>query len=141
MTAGLGPQPEQEYCVVGTNTFLTVLPEMVAFLRVAELGSFSAAARHLGTTPSAVSRQVARLERELGVQLLQRTTRRLRLTETGNAAFVHCRELVTAGQRVMQVAQRQASSPRGRLCISAPKAFARHVLHPLLLRFQRSFLR
>jgi len=125
--------------VVGTNSFLTVLPEMVAFLRVAELGSFSAAARHLGTTPSAVSRQVARLERELGVRLLQRTTRQLRLTEAGSAAVVHCSELASAAQDVMQVAQRQAGAPHGRLCISAPKAFARHVLHPVLLRFLEKF--
>lgn len=120
---------------MGTNTFLKVLPEMVAFLRVAELGSFSAAAHQLGTTPSAVSRQVSRLENQLGAQLLQRTTRRLRLTEAGSAAFDRCRVLARAAQEVMQVAQSTAGVPRGRLCISAPKAFARHVLHSLLLRF------
>lgn len=124
---------------MGTNGFLTVLPEMVAFMRVAELGSFSAAARHLGTTPSAVSRQVARLEQELGVQLIQRTTRQLRLTDAGQAAFARSRELVAAAQDLMQVAQHQSITPRGRMCISAPKAFARHVLHPLLLRFLAEF--
>ena len=121
--------------MVGTNAFLTVLPEMVAFLRVAELGSFSAAARQFGTTPSAVSRQVSRLEKHLGVQLLQRTTRQLRLTEAGDAAFVQCSALAAAAQEVMDVAQQLAGTPRGSLCVSAPKAFARHVLHPLLLRF------
>lgn len=121
--------------MVGTNAFLTVLPEMVAFLRVAELGSFSAAARQFGTTPSAVSRQVSRLEKHLGVQLIQRTTRQLRLTEAGDAAFVRCCALAAAAQEVMQVAQQLSGTPKGLLCVSAPKAFARHVLHPLLLRF------
>ena len=72
---------------MGTNSFLKVLPEMVTFLRVAELGSFSAAADLLGMTPSAASRQVKRLEKEIGVQLIQRTTRQLRLTEPGVEAF------------------------------------------------------
>jgi DNA-binding transcriptional LysR family regulator len=128
-------KPEQQYCAVGTNEFLKILPEMVTFLRVAELGSFSAAAMELGMTPSAASRQVARLEKALGVKLLQRTTRQLRLTEPGVEAFAHCRDLVAAAQATMQVAQQFVSEPRGRVRVSAPKAFARHVLHPLLMGF------
>ena len=135
MANGLDPQPEQDHCVVGTNAFLTVMPEMVAFLRVAELGSFSAAARQLGTTPSAVSRQVSRLEKHLGVQLIQRTTRQLRLTRAGEAAFVRCSELAAAAHAVLQVPQQLADNPKGHFCLSAPTAFARHVLHPLLLQF------
>jgi DNA-binding transcriptional LysR family regulator len=114
---------------------LKILPEMVTFMRVAELGSFSAAASQLGMTPSAASRQVARLEKELGVQLIQRTTRQLRLSESGIEAFAHCRDLVAAAQATMQVTQRFVSEPRGRVRVSAPKAFARHVLHPLLMAF------
>ena len=124
---------------MGTNAFLTVLPEMVTFLRVAELGSFSAAARQLGMTTSAVSRHVSRLEKELGVQLIQRTTRQLRLTEAGLEAFDRCRDLVTAAQATMQVAQRYMTKPQGRVRISAPKAFARHVLHPLILGFLQRY--
>lgn len=124
---------------MGTNAFLKILPEMVAFLRVAELGSFSAAASQLGMTPSAVSRQVTRLEKELGVQLIQRTTRQLRLSEPGIEAFEHCRTLVAAAQATMQVAQQFVGEPRGQVRISAPKAFARHVLHPLLMDFLERF--
>lgn len=129
------PKPEQQCCIVRTNAFLKILPEMVTFMRVAELGSFSAAASQLGMTPSAASRQVARLEKELGVQLIQRTTRQLRLTEPGVEAFAHCRDLVAAAQAMLQVAQQFVSEPRGRVRVSAPKAFARHVLHPLLVAF------
>ncbi|NML14951.1 LysR family transcriptional regulator [Azohydromonas caseinilytica] len=120
---------------MGTNAFLKILPEMVTFLRVAELGSFSAAASELGMTPSAASRQVTRLEKELGVQLMQRTTRQLRLSEPGIEAFAHCRDLVAAAQATMQVAQQFVNEPRGQVRVSAPKAFARHVLHPLLMAF------
>ncbi len=121
------------------NAFLKVLPEMVTFLRVAELGSFSAAARDLGTTASAASRQISRLEKELGVQLIQRTTRQLRLTEAGTEACDRCRELVAAAQATMQVAQRYASKPQGRVRMSAPKAFARHVLQALILSFLQRY--
>jgi DNA-binding transcriptional LysR family regulator len=125
--------------VVGTNSFLKVLPEMVTFLRVAELGSFSAAAELLGMTPSAASRQVKRLEKEIGVQLLQRTTRQLRLTEPGAEAFARCRELVLAAQGAMDIGAQFASKPAGLVRLSAPKAFARRVLHPHILAFLRRY--
>lgn len=112
---------------------------MVTFLRVAELGSFSAAAAQLGITTSTASRQVTRLENELGVQLMQRTTRHLRLTAAGLEALARCGELVTAAQGTMQIAQRYTGEPRGQVSISAPKAFARRVLHPLLLTFLQRY--
>ncbi|RSZ42298.1 MULTISPECIES: LysR family transcriptional regulator [unclassified Variovorax] len=124
---------------MGTNSFLKVLPEMVTFVRVAELGSFSAAADLLGMTPSAASRQVKRLEKEIGVQLLQRTTRQLRLTEPGTEAFARCRELVLAAQGAMEIGQQFAAGPSGLVRISAPKAFARRVLHPHILEFLRLY--
>ncbi|MFM9928071.1 LysR family transcriptional regulator [Variovorax sp. H27-G14] len=124
---------------MGTNSFLNVLPQMVTFVRVAELGSFSAAADLLGITPSAASRQVKRLEKEIGVQLLQRTTRQLRLTEAGAEAFARCRELVLAAQGAMDVGAQFASKPSGLVRISAPKAFARRVLHPHVLSFLQRY--
>jgi len=124
---------------MGMNDFLDVLPEMVTFVRVAELGSFSAAALQLGVTPSAVSRQVKRLEKALGLQLLQRTTRQLRLTEPGLEAFGRCCELVSAAQATMQIADQYTDMPRGVVRISAPKAFARHVLHPSIISFLKKY--
>jgi DNA-binding transcriptional LysR family regulator len=112
---------------------------MVTFLRVAELGSFSAAADLLGMTPSAASRQVKRLEKEIGAQLIQRTTRQLRLTEPGVEALARCRELVLAAQGAMDVAQRFSKKPSGLVRISAPKAFARRVLHAHVLEFLRRY--
>lgn len=111
---------------------MSLLPEMVAFAHVAEHGSFSAAARVLGMTPSAVSRQVARLEAALGARLLARTTRQQRLTEAGREAFARCRELVAAAQATLAVGERFAAGPAGVVRLSAPTAFAYQVLHPLM---------
>lgn len=70
------------------------LPGLAVFAAVAETGSFTAAARQLRLSKASVSGQVARLEAELGTRLLQRSTRRLTLTEAGEAALVHCRAMV-----------------------------------------------
>lgn len=122
-----------------TDDFLEVVHELVAFVRVAEAGSFSAAARRHGLTPSAVSRQVARLERTLGVALLRRTTRQLHLTDAGREVLDRGRALVAAAQATLRVAEGHVDAPRGLVRLSAPKAFARHVLHAPLLSFLSAY--
>ena len=77
------------------------LGRLVAFVAVAEAGSFTAAAERLNTTKSAVSQAVAVLERELGVQLLQRSTRKLAITEPGESFLADCRSLLAAAEGVM----------------------------------------
>lgn len=118
-----------------TDSFLEVMHELVAFVRVAETGSFSAAARQQGVTPSAISRQVARLEKTMGVSLLQRTTRQLRLTDAGLEVLAHGRTMIAAAQATLQVAEGHVGEPQGLVRVSAPKAFARHMLQPVLLDF------
>ncbi|WP_041790961.1 LysR family transcriptional regulator [Rhodoferax ferrireducens] len=117
------------------NSPLDNLPDMVVFARVVDAGSFSGAARQLGLTPSAVSRQVARLEGVLRVRLLERTTRKLRLTEAGSAAFTRCQALVAAAREVMALSDSQSATPRGLVRVSMPKAFGRQVVHPLMPAF------
>ncbi|WPC66406.1 LysR family transcriptional regulator [Rhodoferax ferrireducens] len=117
------------------NSPLENLPDMVVFARVVDAGSFSGAARQLGLTPSAVSRQVARLEGVLRVRLLERTTRKLRLTEAGSAAFTRCQALVAAAREVMALSDSQSATPRGLVRVSMPKAFGRQVVHPLMPAF------
>lgn len=124
---------------MGSNDFLDVMQELVAFVRVAEAGSFSAAARAQGVTPSAISRQVARLEKALGLALLQRTTRQLRLTDAGLAVLEHGRAMVAAARATLEVAEGHVGVPRGRVRISAPKAFARQVLHQPVLDFLQRY--
>lgn len=122
-----------------TDDFLDVMHELVAFVRVMESGSFSAAARRHGQTPSAVSRQVARLEKAMGVSLIQRTTRQLRPTEAGLEVLERGREMVAAAQATLRVAEGHVGKPKGLVRLSAPKAFARHVLQPVLLPFLQRF--
>ena len=121
------------------NNPLDSLPDMAAFARVVEAGSFSEAARQLGVTPSAVSRQVARLEGVLRVRLLERTTRKLRLTEAGTAAYTRCQALVAAAREVLALSDTNTATPRGLVRISMPKAFGRQVVHPLMPAFLQQY--
>lgn len=118
-----------------TNELVDLLPDMAVFVRVVETGSFSAAARQLGQTPSAVSRQVARLEHALGVRLLVRTTRSLRLSESGAEAFQCAQDMLASARGVLAVADRFMREPEGLVRVSMPKAFGRQVIHPLMPAF------
>lgn len=109
---------------------MTLLTEMVVFVKVVETGSFSAAARLLGSTPSATSRAVARLEKVLGTRLLQRTTRKLRLSESGHAVHARCLDMVNAAQAVMAASSQLGPEPQGLVRVSVPKAVGRFVIHP-----------
>ncbi len=124
---------------MGTNGLIAMLPDMAVFVLVVERGSFSAAARQLGMTPSALSRQVARLEAALGVRLLERTTRQLRLTDAGQATLARCRSMLDAADEAVQLAQQQHARPQGRVRISMPKAFGRFVVAPLMPAFLASY--
>ena len=74
-----------------TNKLIPLLSDMAILVTVVEQGNFSKAARKLGITPSAVSRQISRLEDALGIKLLKRTTRQLVLTESGKITFDYCK--------------------------------------------------
>lgn len=108
--------------------------EIEVFVRVVEAGSFSAAARTLRMTPSAVSKLIARLEARLGARLVSRSTRKLQLTPEGTAFY-------DSGLRIladMAAAEREAAAgaaPRGRLRVNTYVPFGVHRLIPLLPRF------
>jgi len=98
-------------------------------------GSFAAAARKLGVTSSAVSRRVALLEDELGVQLLARTTRTLRLTEDGRAFHERCVRILEEWTEAKVALVRARSKPAGVLRVDAAIALARYALTPKLPAF------
>jgi DNA-binding transcriptional LysR family regulator len=100
------------------------LARLVAFVAVAEAGSFTAAAERLNTTKSAVSQAVAVLERELGVQLLQRSTRKLAITEAGESFLADCRALLAAAEGVMERAHTGRAQPSGTLRLTSTQAMA-----------------
>lgn len=99
------------------------LDGIAAFARVVDSGSFSAAAGRLGISKSAVSAHVQRLEERLGVRLLNRTTRRLSLTEAGAAYYRHCAHILAEAEAAEQAAGALQREPRGTLRISAPSSF------------------
>ncbi len=124
---------------MGTNDKASLLPGMAVFVRVVEAGSFSAAARQLGSTASAVSRQVARLEQALSLRLMERTTRQLCLNEAGSEFYAHCRTMLDAADQALAVGERLMSSPRGLVRLSVPKAYGKFVISPLMPEFLRRY--
>ncbi|WP_018913830.1 LysR family transcriptional regulator [Thiomonas sp. FB-6] len=105
------------------------------FARVVDEHSFSAAARSLGMSLPAVSKHVARLERELEARLLHRTTRRLSLTEAGTVFHGHCLRLLEDARAAQEGVLHLHDAPRGELRLSAPVSFAATELAPLLPGF------
>lgn len=110
------------------------LTGLMAFVRTADLGSFVAAGRVLGLSPSAVGKAVTRLEGQLGVRLFQRSTRSLRLTEEGRAFHERCRHILDDLDDAQETLLRTRETPRGRVKVSAP-IVAYHLLLPVLADF------
>jgi DNA-binding transcriptional LysR family regulator len=112
---------------------------MLAFVRAVERDGFTPAARDLGVTPSAVSKLVTRLERRLGVRLLQRTTRRLVLTAEGERYFERVQRIVGEIEDAEADVMRFGVQPRGRVRMSVGTAFATYALVPALPEFMARY--
>lgn len=110
---------------------------MKTFVRVAELGTLSAAARELGLTQPAVSQQVAALERHLDVRLFHRSTRQLALTEGGETYYQHARQILQAVDEAEESAGELSSALRGNLRLHGPVGFGQMHLAPIVIEFQR----
>lgn len=111
--------------------------QMTAFVRSVETGGFSAAARDLGLTPSALSKLVTRLEDRLGARLLHRTTRRLQLTAEGEAFYARARPILAAMAEAEAEVTEAGVSARGLLRLHCGSAFGMHQLAPGIPRFQQ----
>jgi DNA-binding transcriptional LysR family regulator len=121
------------------SELFALLPDMAVFARVVDAGNFSLAARQLGSTPSTVSRQIKRLEEALATRLLERSTRTVRVTETGAQVARFCRDMVSAASGAVDAAGQLAGKPQGKVSVSAPAQFAREVLHPLMAGFLHTY--
>lgn len=115
------------------------LDAMEAFVRVAEIGSFSGAAHRLGISKSVVSRQISGLETRLGARLFHRTTRSLSLTEVGQAYLERCLRILSDIEEADGSVSALQATPRGRLRVNAPMSFAIHHLAPLIPVFLERF--
>ncbi|MAJ63102.1 MAG: LysR family transcriptional regulator [Alphaproteobacteria bacterium] len=109
------------------------------YVHVIEQHGFSAAARRLGVSPSAVSRQISQLEERLGTRLLNRTTRSIQPTEIGMMLYERARDIVQSLDDAENTIMSMGSQPRGRLRISTPPTFGERVLAPMFADFQKAF--
>src|SRR3990167_1883744 len=115
------------------------LDDALIFTRVVECHSFTQAAQGLGMQKSTVSRRIALLEERLGVRLLNRTTRKLRLTEVGQAYYERCRQIMLDFAEAEQAVMQLQLAPSGLLRISAPIEFGQLFLGRVLGEFMRQY--
>ncbi|RUO23983.1 LysR family transcriptional regulator [Aliidiomarina minuta] len=115
------------------------LTNLALFAHVAEQGSFSQAARVLGMPKSTLSRRINELELAQGVRLLNRSTRKLSLTDVGRAFLVHCQTLVAAAEAAEEVTQFVQEKPRGRVRLSSPYALSQSLLIKILPLFMQQY--
>lgn len=118
---------------------MQMLNEMAVFAEVVDRGGFSAAARHLELTTSAVSRHVSRLEAHLGGRLLQRTTRSIAVTELGGEVYAACVRMLSEAREIHALAGTYSARPNGVIRVSAPVVFGQvgiaHLLPEFLARY------
>ncbi|GHB24833.1 LysR substrate-binding domain-containing protein [Salinicola rhizosphaerae] len=110
-----------------------------AFVAVVRLGTFSRAAASLKVSNSHVSRLVSQLEQTLGTPLLYRTTRQIRLTDSGALYFEHCRTLLDGFEEAESALNALQSQPRGRLALSCATTFGERYIAPLVNDFHRLY--
>jgi DNA-binding transcriptional LysR family regulator len=115
------------------------LNSLVVFAHVVEANSFSEAARRLKTPISTVSRRIAELEEQLGVRLLERSTRRLRLTEVGAEVLAHAQQGALLSDAVAAIASNHGAVVSGKLKLAAPPSISDSLLAPLIQAFQRLY--
>lgn len=115
------------------------LNDMIFFAEVAERGSFTAASRALGLPKSRLSRRVASLEAQLGVQLMQRSSRKLSLTQAGELYLRYCTEMREAAQAAYEAIAQVQTEPHGTVRLSCPVTLAQSAMGPLLPGFMQRY--
>ena len=115
------------------------LDAMQQFVRVADLGSFAAAAQQLGVARSVVTRRIAALEEHLGVKLMVRTTRKLTLTSAGAAYLERCRSILQALENAETEVMAAGQTPRGHIHMGVPVSFGVRRIAPLLAQFAATY--
>ena len=113
--------------------------EMAVFARIAEKGSFTAAAKSLGRSKAFVSQQLSNLEQVLGTQLLFRSTRKLSLTEAGKVYLAYCQDIARSAAEAKRSIAALQGEMEGSIRISAPNSLGELVLSEVLLSFQQTY--
>ena len=118
---------------------MTDLNSLAIFAQVVEANSFSEAARRMKMPTSTVSRRVAELERQLGVRLIERSTRCLRLTDIGSEVLEHAQRSTELREAVNNIASNHLTHVSGTLRVSAPPSISDSLLAPLIVAFQAEY--
>ena len=125
--------------ILGIMKNMVDLNSLMIFAQVVDANSFSEAARRLKIPASTVSRRIAELEDQLAVRLLDRTTRRLRLTKVGAEILEHAQQGAQLSETVSNIASNFGATVSGKLRLSAPPSISDSLLAPLINRFQARY--
>ncbi|KII76021.1 LysR family transcriptional regulator [Vibrio renipiscarius] len=117
------------------NRLIALLPDLASFILIVNEGSFTAAAKLLDVTPSALSKLITRLEKALSVKLFERTTRSLIITPAGQKVYDQALLMVNAAQQAIELSTSDHTEASGSITVAAPEAFLNSVLQPLVLPF------
>ena len=118
---------------------MSLLENIRSYVRVVELGGLSAAGRHLRLSPAVISHRLQQLEEQLGVRLLNRTTRQVQVTQQGEVFYQGCLEVLAALERAETAVSEAGASPKGTLRVTAPLGLARRWLAPLITEFRAQY--
>jgi len=118
---------------------MSEVSDWAVFARTAELKSLSAAGRDLRLSAAVISNRIAKLEKQLGVRLLNRTTRRVNLTEEGQIYYEHCLRILHEIDSIEAAIGPHVDKPRGAITVTAPAGFGRHHIAPFMPDFVARF--
>ena len=118
---------------------IALLPDLANFILVVQEGSFTAAAKRLELTPSALSKLITRLERSLNVKLFDRNTRRLMITPVGKRVYDQSVIMLNSAQTALELCMDNHDAVRGAIVIAAPEAFLNTVLQPFVIPFLNQY--
>jgi len=121
------------------ETIMVDLNDLQYFVQVSQAQSFTRAAKRLGVPKSNISRAIRRLENRLGVRLVERTTRKVALTEVGEVYLSRCQRMMEEAEQADLAVGALQGKPRGTLRVGAPVAFARSILGPVMGEFLRLY--
>ena len=117
----------------------STLEELVAFIRIVDAGSIVSAAEQLNQTPSGISRALNRLEKKLNVTLLERTTRKIKLTQEGSLFLVRARTILADLSDAEEALLKSDSDTSGQLRVDSATPFVLHVIAPLMKKFMQRY--
>ncbi|RTZ17442.1 LysR family transcriptional regulator [Vibrio aquaticus] len=118
---------------------IALLPDLASFILIVDEGSFTAAAKQLNVTPSALSKLVTRLESSLSVKLFERTTRKLIITRAGQQVYDQAMVMVNAAKQAVELSTTAHQEMSGALTVAAPEAFLNSVLQPHVVPFLQKY--